>query len=499
MKARFVYFFDSIVKYPLVALAFLATVYLVVLEVLNIIAAIVFIVFCGLLLLLKKYKIHVFLLILVIFFITISYQKKVLENNPVLNGLAKFTTDQQRVIVTGIVQNYPYNKKNYLIVLLQPVSINSRNSESFPGLIQVQLPRFAQAQKGDLLKLTGTWQIPKNSSGFDYQAYLQIFDIYAQIINVSNFQVLDNLQGVFLQKINLFRSRMIKEVRIILPEPHASLLLGMLIGTKEDFPGSFNRNLQISGTTHIIAVSGFNVTIIAQFLLRFAGVLPRKLLFVFVSVILGIFLIIVGVDNIPALRATVMAWAMILGQLIGRKGAVLNLLALAYVLMLLSNPQIYKSLSLQLSFAATLGLIFISDHLLIFIKRFLPELLASDLSVTLSAILATLPVTFSKFGGIYIWAPLANLLVAPLILVIMLLGFLLVLAIIINISLARLIVPLCYGALNLMVSIINGVSNLPLADIKISEHLEVISLAVALILLIIVGEWHFRNSIREIR
>src|SRR3989304_4903785 len=104
MKARFVYFFDSIVKYPLVALAFLATVYLVVLEVLNIIAAIVFIVFCGLLLLLKKYKIHVFLLILVIFFITISYQKKVLENNPVLNGLAKFTTDQQRVIVTGIVQ-----------------------------------------------------------------------------------------------------------------------------------------------------------------------------------------------------------------------------------------------------------------------------------------------------------------------------------------------------------------------------------------------------------
>ncbi|HLD03902.1 MAG TPA: ComEC/Rec2 family competence protein [Candidatus Dojkabacteria bacterium] len=496
MKARFVYFFDSILRYPLVALAFLTTIYLVVLESLNIISAIVFIIICGLLLLIKKYKVHVFLLILVIIFVSVSFQIKVLENNPVLNGLPEFSKHQQRVIVTGIVQNYPYNKKNFLIVLLQPVSINSRNSEAFPGLIQVQLPRFAQVQKGDLLKITGTWQIPESINGFNYKAYLQVFDIYALVINVSQFQVLENRQGILLQKINLFRFRMVKETRKLLPEPHASLLLGMLIGTKEDFPGSFNRNLQISGTTHIIAVSGFNVTIIAQFLLGFAGMLPRKLIFLLVSVVLGIFLLIVGVDNIPALRATVMAWATIFGQLTGRKGVVLNLLALAYLLMLLSNPQIYKSLSLQLSFAATLGLIFISDRLLIFIKRFLPELLAADLSVTLSAILATFPVTFSKFGGIYIWAPIANLLVAPSIPVIMLAGFLLVLTELINTGLAKIIALFCYGLLNLMVSIINGISSLPLADIKITNNLGLISFIFSLILLLIIAEGNFRDSSR---
>ena len=217
-----------------------------------------------------------------------------------------------------------------------------------------------------------------------------------------------------------------------MPEPQASFLAGLLIGAKKSIPADLMAVFNQTGTTHIIAVSGYNVTIIAAFLLLLAQNLglSRKKAFWLIIFVLIIFVIITGLQA-SIIRASIMGALVLLANYLGRLSKIRNALVLAAGLMLIVNPKILVyDLGFQLSFLATLGLIYFNPILIKvcqvekFIKlKSLRIILGDYFITTLSAIILTTPLILYNFGKISLIAPLANILILPFIPIAMLLGF----------------------------------------------------------------------------
>ncbi|MDD3303283.1 MAG: ComEC/Rec2 family competence protein, partial [Candidatus Gracilibacteria bacterium] len=203
------------------------------------------------------------------------------------------------------------------------------------------------------------------------------------------------------------------------------LLSGILIGARENIPKNLSKDFNNSGTTHIIAVSGFNITILIIFLgffLKFVPVIMRTIL---IFSFLIIFCIFVGLEA-SVIRAGIMG---IIGYSItslGRKSSSITTVLITCFLMLLYNPlYINYDLSFQLSFLAVLGILFTKDF---FDKifYFFPETLAirESFSITMSAMVLTLPITIFNFGQLVLLTPISNILISWNISFVMLFGFL---------------------------------------------------------------------------
>lgn len=221
----------------------------------------------------------------------------------------------------------------------------------------------------------------------------------------------------YSQEENILRTKIEQRINRILPEPQASFLAGILLGKKralsEELLEKFNR----TSTTHILVVSGYNITIIGAIIIGFLNFLtiPRK--YSFWLALLGIigFVWLVGLSP-PVIRAAIMGILILMAIRMGRLYNITNALVLTACLMLLYDPyQLLHNISFQLSFAATIGIVYLYPRL---------QKLGEILGTTLSAQLAVFPFIAYYFGQISIIAPIANLLVLPVIPIAMLFGFL---------------------------------------------------------------------------
>lgn len=202
-----------------------------------------------------------------------------------------------------------------------------------------------------------------------------------------------------------------------LPPVSASLLMGIVFGAKESFPDTFFEALQTTGVLHVIAASGMNVTFIAAAILFGLGAFMRRQF----ALILGCFVIffyvfLVGFEP-SIIRAALMAVLAFGASLFGRQHiAAFAILVSAYI-MLLYQPGFLFDLGFQLSFLATLGIIFIKP-LLSTSRNFLAE----TISTTLAAQLGTLPILIGVFGKFGLLSLLVNALVLWMVPLMMLLG-----------------------------------------------------------------------------
>lgn len=191
-----------------------------------------------------------------------------------------------------------------------------------------------------------------------------------------------------------------------LPEIPASLLMGIVFGAKEQFPSNFWADLQATGVLHVIAASGMNVTFVSAFLLYTLGLfLPRK-----TALILGIlgiifYIFLVGFQA-SILRASIMGVLAFGAGIFGRQNlAILSILLSGYVL-LLWQPSFLFDVGFQLSFMATLGIMFLKP-LIPLEDNFVTE----SFTTTLTAQLGTLPILLGVFGQIGLLSILVNALV----------------------------------------------------------------------------------------
>lgn len=226
--------------------------------------------------------------------------------------------------------------------------------------------------------------------------------------------------------------------------PQDDLLAGILLGAKRNMSAELRQQFQATGTSHIVALSGYNVSIIVTVILNFCiRLVGRRYAWIpAVTIVVG-FVIMTGASA-SVVRAAVMACMAQIGLVLGRPVAPMRALAYTALVMLWQNPLILRhDLGFQLSFLATSGLVLLVDPIATKLSWLTDRFsLRSNLSSTLAAILSTEPLLIAIFGRWSLVAPLVNAAVLPLVPLSMALGALYVGLSAINHALATLVVPL---------------------------------------------------------
>ena len=208
------------------------------------------------------------------------------------------------------------------------------------------------------------------------------------------------------------------------PEPEESLLAGILLGQKFGTEKELLESFRIAGLLHIVVLSGYNITLVAEATRRILFFLP-KILRLVLSILFVILFVFISGGEPPAVRAGMMGSLVIISNILGRQTLALNLLFVTSMFMVLVNPLIILyNTSFQLSMLATAGLIILSPKLENKFKFITDKLqIRGIIAATLSTQIFLLPYLVYKIGEVSLIGVLANILVLPLIPLGMLFGF----------------------------------------------------------------------------
>ncbi|MDD2753386.1 MAG: ComEC/Rec2 family competence protein [Candidatus Portnoybacteria bacterium] len=344
------------------------------------------------------------------------------------------------------------------------------------GNILVVAKKYPAYQYGDKLEITGKLKTPSVSDDFDYKSYLAKEDIYS-IAYFPEMKLLAQGRGNWLMTRLLFvKNKFSDSIGRVLTEPQAAFLAGLILGEKRGLPQDIMDAFSRTGTTHIIALSGFNITIIAVALMNlFNFFMVRRQISFWLSVGAIILFVLMTGAAASVVRAAVMGILVLLAQQVGRLYQIRNALVLAGAIMVYLNPRVLVwDLGFQLSFAATLGLIYTSPILQ---NWFIGEKEREDgnkkilglkeiLIATLAAQIAVLPLLIINFGQLSLIAPLANILVLPFIPATMFFGFLSALVGLAILPLGKVLGWLAWLFLTYEIRIIELLAKLPLAAVN---------------------------------
>lgn len=264
------------------------------------------------------------------------------------------------------------------------------------------------------------------------------------------------------------RAYMQSRLALTLPEPYASLAIGLLTGAGDDFDSSFKEDLQRTGTTHLVAVSGYNLTIVALFLQRL-GRKRSRWLGLGLAVVSIVFYVILAGTNPSILRGAVVASLSLLAVTLGRPVHRLPLLLMGAVILSVITPLgMLYSLSWQLSFLAFAGILFFAPLITPFFTKWLGGI-GATVAETLSAEVMTLPIILYQFGTLSVIAPLVNAVVLGFIPLGMALSASQTLLALIWLPLGKAVAWLTYPVLFLVIKPIQWASTIPFAAYDIGK------------------------------
>lgn len=330
------------------------------------------------------------------------------------------------VTLEGIVAGYPDVRDTRTAYRLRADHLTTNTGrQAVRGDVLLQAARFPAYRYGDRLRVAGTLQAPPVFDDFDYRSYLAGQGIYS-VMPRSRAELEARDQGSPLTaRLYALRERASELLNSVLPEPAAGLANGMLLGIESGIPADLRGAFQATGTTHVIVISGSNIAIFTGILLALLGrTLGRRRAALPVILCIAAYVLLVGADP-SALRAGLMGALFVLAVVFGRQSTAWVSLMAAALLMTLFNPLALWDAGFQLSFAATLGLIFLAPALRAGwgraagrwpIAARLPaglRPLGDALLMTLAAQAAVLPLVVYHFGRLSLVSPLANLLIVP--------------------------------------------------------------------------------------
>jgi competence protein ComEC len=339
------------------------------------------------------------------------------------------------------VAKEPEPKENY-----QKVIVQTQDGENF----LINAPLFSEINYGEEINLKCNLKIPEQfSEGFDYQMYLakdgifylcQKADMEKTGINKGN--------KIYIGILN-FKNRMAGILQEMIPQPEAALANGLIFGGTSSMSKDVQNNFSKTGMSHIVAVSGYNVTIIAEYLILFFIFIGLWRKQAFWAAIVGIFLFVV-MTGFPssAVRAGVMGSLLLWAMKNGRLANSWNAIIFAAGIMLILNPLLLKwDIGFQLSFLATIGIVSFSpiwesffvekykffsngekksysDKAISIIKNYDFLQFSNILFLSISAQIFVLPIIMFNFHTLSLVSLVANLLILPIIPISMLLVFL---------------------------------------------------------------------------
>ncbi len=220
-------------------------------------------------------------------------------------------------------------------------------------------------------------------------------------------------KGNSLKLVSNLRQKIISLFDKTLPQPSASLLLGIVFGIKEQMDADFVRNLRNVGVLHVIAASGMNVVMVGGFLSSlFAFFFKRQLALALSLFGILFYAVLAGLEP-SIIRASIMGGLVFLSQILGRQNTASYGLFLAGFGMLFFSPSLISDVGFQLSFAATAGLLYLRPLFEMGRSKEIIEksIIGEDIVTTISAQLATLPILLTNFGIYSLWSAIVNALV----------------------------------------------------------------------------------------
>ena len=379
-------------------------------------------------------------------FLTLFFIAGILRFNSVdsrVHNLEKFVEAQENIIdpgerrpikitILGYVNKEPeINSDNQRLVIHANKMLAGPYSIDLDEQILVTTASFPEYEYGDLLAIYGQIKRPQNFSDFDYAAYLAKDAIYTTMLFPEiktadlDLSVGQKIKLNFFENIFSVKSAFQKSIRRSIGEPNAAFIEGILLGSRTQISDELKEAFARTGTSHITAVSGYNITIVAGIICSFFIIFLRRPTAFWFSVIgVALFVILTGAQA-SVVRAAVMGTLVLLAQREGRLSDPRNAIVLAGAAMVLINPLILRNdIGFQLSFFATLGLIYLAPSIERYFKK-IPNTfkIRETLIMTISAQIFVLPLLLYYFKSLSLVFLPANLIVLPTIPFAMAAGF----------------------------------------------------------------------------
>ena len=267
---------------------------------------------------------------------------------------------------------------------------------------------------GDEVIVRGQLTLPGTVNEFRYDHYLSISGITAVMMRAHVEHTGENRGNIVFGALLWLKQRFEERLNRLFPEPHASLAAGLLTGSRRGIPTHLSQSFMQSGLTHIIAISGFNITIVISIVLGALFWLPLKWRLIPATAAIIAFTVFVGASA-SVVRAAIMGILGLFALTVGRRSDVRLAILWTAFFMLLWNPKhLWYDGSFQLSFAAVIGLAELSPIIKPYLSR-LPNVLGmrEALEATIAAQLSAMPIGILLFGNLSLISPLSNILVAP--------------------------------------------------------------------------------------
>ena len=343
-----------------------------------------------------------------------------------------FVRDKSAHIV-GVVSEFPDRRENktHFVIETEKVSV----SNSVMGVKEKLLVIsniYPRVEYGDRVSIIGTVKAIENfeteeNAHFNYERYLSKDGIFNEVV-FPKLAIISKENGdPLIGGLFSVREAFSEQLRSAIREPESSLALGMLLGEKHGLSKSILDTFKRAAVIHIVVLSGYNISLVSQFFTKIFSFLPLIARSSAGAIGIILFILMTG-GGASVIRAGIMALIALIGLATGRTYDAGRALFVAGFIMLMENPNILLyDPSFQLSFIATLGLIYLSPIIMKFLSRprrfSLPNWANELIAQTFATQVAVLPMLIYLSGTISLIGFFSNLLIVPFVAVAMLFGF----------------------------------------------------------------------------
>jgi competence protein ComEC len=332
------------------------------------------------------------------------------------------------VQLTGLVIDEPDIRDRYINLRVAAEQLELADGTTLPieGMVLVRSFRFPVTAYGTRITAFGQIEAPPDDGDFNYKEYLARQGVHSLMV-FPQIEIVGEQAGKPLaHAIFAVKQRAHAEINRLISEPQASLLAGILLGNDNGLPPELDEAFRITGMTHIIAISGFNIAILIIVLMGIARpFLGQRGAVIFAMVGITFYTILVGADA-SVVRAAIMGTVYLMtSRWLGRPGFSVGTLFMTGLVMTVIRPFLLWDVGFQLSFAATLSLMLYAEPLAQQVRKWLQHLfewhltekilgiLTEAVIITIAAQILTLPLMMAHFGQLSLVSLLANALILP--------------------------------------------------------------------------------------
>jgi competence protein ComEC len=325
--------------------------------------------------------------------------------------------DGAGLTLIGQIADEPFIQGDHFAARFKPETVLRGGREhAVSGDVLIHYPLFLSLELGDRVQATGILSDPGIIDTFSYRDYLARFGIYALMRSAAVEQVEQGIKLGMFGWLTQLRRESRTRIGAALPEPAASLLIGMVLGDESGIAPEVESAFNDTGAAHVIAISGYNMVVFSGLIVWLIGALAparRRLGSLLGVAVIALYTALVG-GGAGVERAALMCGLILIGGALRRRTFLPASLAFAAIILSLDNPTVFWDISFQYSFLAVVGMALFTDPLMRLGARFVPaRWVVEPLAVSAAAQALTIPLAALYFQRVSLVTLPVNLLIAP--------------------------------------------------------------------------------------